>query len=384
MSIKKIYPKATIGIFGGGQLGRMLAQAAKKIGYNIITLDPIPNSPCAQIADEQIVAAFDDYGAAERLAEQSDVLTYEFENVNADIIEHLEKKGNTVFPSSTVLRITQNRIKEKEFLKKIGISVTDFRAIVRRSHLEEAKEELGLPAMLKTATGGYDGKGQILLNTEEDILDVPQDLFLKELIWERYVPFIKEISVICARGASNELITFPVSENVHRDNILYTSTVPARIPAEVEKKATDIARRISERLEVIGVIGVEMFLCEDGIILVNEIAPRVHNSGHYTIEACYTSQFEQHIRAICGLPLGRTELLSPVAMINILGEGKGQGGDFLVGVEKVLSIPGISLHLYGKERARAGRKMGHLTVLADSVLEAVSRAKKAIEMLSWE
>jgi 5-(carboxyamino)imidazole ribonucleotide synthase len=382
VSIKKIYPGATIGIFGGGQLGKMLTQAAKKMGYNVITLDPTPNSPCAQVADKQIVATFDDYGAAEKLAEQSDVLTYEFENVNADIVEHLEKKGNTIFPSSTVLRITQNRIKEKEFLKKIGISVTDFRAIASRSHLHEAKEKLGLPAMLKTATGGYDGKGQMPLNTRKDVEDVPQDLFSQQLIWEKYVPFIKEISVICARGANNELMTFPVSENVHRNNILYTSTVPARIPAEVEEKAADIAKRISERLEVVGVIGVEMFLCEDGVILVNEIAPRVHNSGHYTIEACYISQFEQHIRAICGLPLGSTKLLSPVAMINILG--KGNGKDFLAGVEKVLSIPGISLHLYGKDRAKAGRKMGHLTVLADSASKASSQAKKAVEMLSWE
>jgi 5-(carboxyamino)imidazole ribonucleotide synthase len=384
MKDKKIYPPSTIGIFGGGQLGKMLTQAAKKMGYNVITLDPTPNSPCAQVADEQIIATFDDYSAAEKLAEESDVLTYEFENVDADIIEHLEKKGNIIFPPSLALRITQNRIKEKEFLKKIGIPVTDFRAITSRSDLKSAQKELGLPAMLKTATGGYDGKGQTLLKTEKDILSVPEDLFFGELIWEKYVPFTKEISVICARGTVGELKTFPVSENVHRKNILYISSVPASISRETETKAAEIARRISEGLEAVGVIGVEMFLCEDEVILVNEIAPRVHNSGHYTIEACYTSQFEQHVRAICGMPLGKTELLSPVAMINILGEERGSGKNCLAGIAEALSIPGVSLHLYGKKEAKAGRKMGHLTVLADSTSGATSRAEKAIDYLRWE
>lgn len=384
MSVKKIYPGATIGIFGGGQLGKMLAQAAKKMGYNVITLDPTHNSPCGQVADEQIIASFDDYGAAEKLADASDVLTYEFENVDAGIIEHLEKKGRTIFPSSRALKITQNRIKEKNFLKKIGIPVTDFRAIASRSDLKEAQKELGLPAMLKTATGGYDGKGQVLLNTEKDILDVPESLFLKKLIWEKYVPFTKEISVICARGADDELKTFPVSENVHRNNILYISSVPAEISSGVEARATEIARKISKGLGAIGAIGVEMFLCKDETILVNEIAPRVHNSGHYTIEACITSQFEQHIRAICGMPLGETELLSPVAMINILGEERGNGKVSLAGVAEALSIPGVSLHLYGKEAVKAGRKMGHLTALAGSASKAASRAEKAIDYLRWE
>lgn len=383
MSTKKIYPGATIGIFGGGQLGKMLAQAARKMGYNVITLDPTHNSPCAQVADEQIIASFDDCGAAERLADASDVLTYEFENVNAGIIEHLEKKERLVFPSSSVLRITQNRIKEKEFLKKIGIPVTEFRAIASSSDLKKAQEELKLPAMLKTATGGYDGKGQMLLKTEGDILDVPEDFFVGKLIWEKYVPFVKEISLICVRGGDNEIKTFPVSENIHRNNILYISSVPADISSEVEAKATEIGMKISQELEVVGAIGVEMFLCEDETILVNEIAPRVHNSGHYTIEACYTSQFEQHIRAICGMPLGETELLSPVAMVNILGEKDNERAS-LTGVAKTLSIPGVSLHLYGKKMVKVGRKMGHLTALAHSASEAALRAKKALECLRWE
>ena len=381
--MKRVYPGSTIGIFGGGQLGKMLTLEAKKMGYKVITLDPTPSSPCARVADEQIIASFDDRDAALNLAKRSDVLTYEFENVNADIIEYLEKEGFFVSPSSQVLKITQNRIKEKKFLRSQGILTTDFRAILKSSQLEEAREKPGLPAVLKTATSGYDGKGQIVLREKKDVEKIPESLTSRKLIWEKWVPFVKEISVICTRGARGEIKTFPVSENIHRSNILHMSIVPARIPTEAKEKAVEIAKKVAEKLKAIGTIGIEMFLLEEGTIMVNEIAPRVHNSGHYSIEACYTSQFEQHLRAICGLPLGSTKLLSAVVMVNILGEELRDKKTMLSGIDKALAIPGVNLHLYGKDEVRAGRKMGHITVLADSVPEAIRRAEKAKNFLCW-
>lgn len=392
MKNKKIYPPSTIGILGGGQLGKMLAQEAKKMGYKVITLDPTLNCPCAQVCDEQIIAEFNDKTQALNLAKKADVLTYEFENIPVETVEYLEEEGFCVFPSSKVLAITQNRIKEKEFLRSIGILTTDFQAVEEVSGVKEASLELGLPAVLKTSTSGYDGKGQVVLKTKGDIQNVGESLFCqppsakasagRELVYEKFVPFIKELSVICARGRSGQVMTFPVSENIHRNNILYMSIVPARIPAEVEKKAADIAKRVAKGLEAIGAIGVEMFLLEDETILVNEIAPRVHNSGHYTIEACYTSQFEQHIRAICSLPLGSTELLSPAVMVNILGQ-EGRKAE-LLGIDEALSIPGVNLHLYGKAEVRPGRKMGHLTVLADTLDEAIKMAEEAKNLLRWD
>jgi 5-(carboxyamino)imidazole ribonucleotide synthase len=375
--MKQIYPPATIGIIGGGQLGKMLTFAAKKMGYHVIILDPTPSSPAGQVADEQITAPFNDLEAAIRLAKSCDVLTYEFENVDADIVEHLERNFQ-VHPTSHVLRITQNRLKEKETLTALGIPVTQFRSVNNETDLNEAVDDIGLPAVVKTIRGGYDGKGQIVLKDPEDLEKVHSP---KELIFESFVPFIKEISCICVRSI-REVKTFPISENIHRNNILYMSIVPARISKEEAHHAAKIAKRVVEGLKGVGAFGIEMFLLEDGTILVNEIAPRVHNSGHYTIEACYTSQFEQHIRAICGLPLGEVKLLSPVVMVNILGEGIKRSA--LKGIDEVLAVPGTNLHLYGKREARPGRKMGHITVLAPSLKEAIERAERAHSLLRWE
>ena len=383
MKYKKISPPSTIGILGGGQLGKMLAQEAKKMGYKVITLDPTPNCPCAQVSDEQIVAEFSDKIQALNLAKKADVLTYEFENIPAATVAYLEKEEVPIFPSSRVLAITQNRIIEKRFLNDRGIKTVHFQRVVNFSELEQVSGDLGLPAVMKTARGGYDGKGQVVLRSEGDMENLPESFFSQELIYEKFAPFIKEISVICARGRSGRITTFPVSENIHRHNILYLSIVPARVSAEVKNKAAEIAQRVAEGLGVVGAIGVEMFLLEDETILVNEIAPRVHNSGHYTIEACYTSQFEQHLRAICGLPLGSTRLLSPVVMINILGEESSGKQAKLSGIDEVLALPGANLHLYGKDEVRPGRKMGHINVLADSVSEAIQGAKKAGDSLSW-
>ncbi len=380
---KKIYPPSTIGILGGGQLGKMLAQEAKKMGYKVITLDPTPNCPGAQVSDDQIVAEFNDQTAALDLAKKADVLTYEFENIPAATVAYLEEEGVPIFPSSQVLEITQNRIVEKKFLRELGIKTVSFQRIVNFSELKQVSQDLGLPAVLKTTRGGYDGKGQVVLKTEEDIRNIEESFFAQELIYEKFAPFIKEISVICTRGRNGQITTFPVSENIHRHNILYLSIVPARVSVEVKDRAAEIAKKVARGLEVVGAIGVEMFLLEDETILVNEIAPRVHNSGHYTIEACYISQFEQHLRAICGLPLGSTKLLSPVAMVNILGEETSNNKAQLCGIDEVLAFPGANLHLYGKEEARPGRKMGHISVLADSISEAIRGAEKARSLLSW-
>ncbi|MGO0059015.1 5-(carboxyamino)imidazole ribonucleotide synthase [Brevibacillus fluminis] len=365
---KVVKPGATIGILGGGQLGRMIALAGRAMGYRFVTMDPTVDSPCGQVCDEQVVAKFDDVEGARRLAAQSDVITYEFENVNASVAEALETTS-FVPQGSELLRTTQHRVREKSMIQALGIPVAPFRVITSLADLQAAAEELGLPAVMKTATGGYDGKGQYVLRTPDD-LGKAYDLLSQtgaELIVEQFVKFEKEVSVIAARSLSGELATFPMAENIHRDNILHASIVPARVSDDVQQKAEAIARTIAEQLGVVGLIAVEMFVTADGDVYVNELAPRPHNSGHYSMDACITSQFEQHVRAICNLPLGSTALLSPVVMVNILGEH----------VQPVLDKleelpPTCKLHLYGKSESIVKRKMGHLNVLADNVEEALS------------
>ncbi len=379
-----ILPPKTIGVLGGGQLGRMFAMEAKRMGYRIWTLDPEPDSPCGQIADGQIQASFDDIGAAQELANRCDILTYEFENIGVAMVEALERGGKEVSPSSLVLKITQNRLLEKEFLRNHHIPVTDFYEVRSLSDIVPAGRKIGFPSVLKTIFGGYDGKGQIVIQNEKEAEEAFQALEKlsqgKALVWEKYVPFVKELGVICSRNKAGEIATFPISENIHRDNILHLSSVPARIGQEVEDRLIEIAKLIAGALNIIGTFCVETFLLKDGSVMVNEIAPRVHNCGHYTLDACLTSQFEQHVRAICDLPLGSIQLLSPVAMVNILGEGN---GNELIGVEEVLRDSNVKLHLYGKKVAKAKRKMGHLTALAGSVEEAIERALSAHKKLRW-
>ncbi|WP_134687235.1 5-(carboxyamino)imidazole ribonucleotide synthase [Brevibacillus migulae] len=363
-----IKPGATIGILGGGQLGRMIALAGRAMGYRFLTMDPTPDAPCGQVADEQIVAAYDDAQAALELAEKSDLITYEFENVDATVAEILETKS-FVPQGSRLLRITQNRIKEKTAIQEMGIPVAPFRVVASLQDLEAAIEELGLPAVLKTATGGYDGKGQWVLRKHEELGQAFAELSKAgvELIVEQFVPFTMEVSVIAARSLSGEVSTFPAAENVHVNNILHLSIVPARVSADIELRAKQIAEQIAEKLEVVGLIAVEMFVTADGSLYVNELAPRPHNSGHYTMDACVTSQFEQHLRAVCNLPLGSTRLLSPVVMVNILGEHMDAT---LAMVEKL--PPTAKLHLYGKKESKEKRKMGHLNVLAATTEEALA------------
>ncbi|MDH4617395.1 5-(carboxyamino)imidazole ribonucleotide synthase [Brevibacillus sp. AY1] len=364
---KLIKPGATIGILGGGQLGRMIALAGRAMGYRFITMDPTEDAPCGQTADRQIVARYDDVDAAMQLAAVSDVISYEFENVDAQVAEVLESQAY-VPQGSRLLRITQNRIREKTAIQEMGIPVAPFRVVASLADLKEAVRELGLPAVMKTATGGYDGKGQWVLKRDEELEEAFETLAKAgtELIVEQFVPFELELSVIAARNPDGELAVFPTVENIHQDNILHLTIVPARVSEEVRERAEKIARTIVDKLDVVGLLAIEMFLTADGQLFVNELAPRPHNSGHYTMEACVTSQFEQHVRAVCNLPLGSTELLSPVVMVNILGE------HLQPVLDRVDELPrSAKLHLYGKAESKEKRKMGHLNVLAPSVDEAL-------------
>ncbi|HDR7514630.1 5-(carboxyamino)imidazole ribonucleotide synthase [Bacillus mobilis] len=363
-----ILPGRTIGIIGGGQLGRMMALAAKEMGYKIAVLDPTKNSPCAQVADIEIVASYDDLKAIQHLAEISDVVTYEFENIDYRCLQWLEK--HAYLPQgSQLLSKTQNRFTEKNAIEKAGLPVATYRLVQTQEQLTEAIAELSYPAVLKTTTGGYDGKGQVVLRSEADVNKARELANAAECILEKWVPFEKEVSVIVIRSVSGETKVFPVAENIHVNNILHESIVPARITEELSQKAIAYAKVLADELELVGTLAVEMFATADDEIYINELAPRPHNSGHYTQDACETSQFGQHIRAICNLPLGETNLLKPVVMVNILGE-------HIEGVlRQVNRLTGCYLHLYGKEEAKAQRKMGHVNILNDNIEVALEKAK---------
>lgn len=369
-----ILPGATIGVLGGGQLGRMLAHAGNRMGYRFVTLDPTPDSPCGQTA-RQIVAAYADREAARELARQSDVITYEFENVDAGVAAMLETESY-VPQGSALLHTTQHRLREKRALEAAGARVAPYAEIADLAGLRAAAARLGLPAVLKTATGGYDGKGQWVLRSEAELEPAWAEASRTgtELVLEKFISFVKELSVIAARRPSGDVRTFPPAENVHVRNILHLSIVPARISESVKAEAERLALSIAESLGVVGLIAVEMFLAEDGTLYVNELAPRPHNSGHYTMDACRTSQFEQHVRAICDLPLGDTSLLTPVVMVNVLGEHMEALMQWLprcdLEAEKLGAEP--KLHLYGKAEAKTGRKMGHVNVLASQTEAALA------------
>jgi len=354
---KTIYPYQTIGIIGGGQLARMMCLSAKAMGYFVAVLEPTPNCPCGQIADIEITAAYNDMDAIKKLAEISDVITYEFENIDHEALAWLEK--NAYLPQgSQVLYTTQHRFREKSAIAAMGIPVAEFCLI---DSAEALAEKATYPSVLKTTTGGYDGKGQVVLRSADDLAAGQELVGQKEGILEKFVPFSKEISVIVARSTMGETAVFPVAENTHVNNILHQSIVPAQIDAAVEAKALAYARKIAEEMDVIGVMGVEMFVVGDEV-LINELAPRPHNSGHYTIDACLTSQFEQHVRAVCGLPLGDTALHTPVVMVNILGDHLNKEKlDDLTAYLPLLKTGKI--HLYGKAKAVDKRKMGHVNVL---------------------
>lgn len=359
-----ILPGSTIGVLGSGQLGRMLALEARRMGYRVATLSPGRDTPTGQVADREIVAAYEDLEAVRELAAAVSVVTFEFENVPAAAAAVAADEA-PVRPAGEVLHTTQNRLREKRFLRDAGFPVSPFRRVTSLTELTAALAEIHTPAVLKTARWGYDGKGQVILEGPGEGEQAFAALFPDgpgEAVLEAFVPFERELSVVGARGLDGAFAHWGVMANDHNHHILDVTVAPAPVPEAVAREATEIARGILEALEVVGVLCVELFLTRDGRLLVNELAPRPHNSGHLTLDAAVTSQFEQQLRAVCGLPLGSTELVRPAAMANLLGELWQTGTPPW---EKALALPGVKLHLYGKEKARPGRKMGHLTALAD-------------------
>ena len=378
-----------IGIIGGGQLGKMMIQEAKKMGMFVTILDPADNCPAHSIADAHVVADFDDEAGLRKLAGQSDVLTYEFEHIGVDILQALEEEGHPVYPTPKSLAVIQNKLLQKTVLKREGLPVPAFLEVKGPEQLREMGDRLGFPFLLKACTGGYDGKGNALIQGPEDFDDAYRQLGSgdRPLMAEAFVPFEKEISVLACRGITGDIVVYPVAENVHQESILIETRVPAELSPAVADRAIQMAHHVMEVFKGVGMFCVEMFVTHEGEVAINEVAPRPHNSGHYSIEGCVTSQFEQHVRAILGLPLGDTTLLRPTVMRNLLGEEGCTGKAYVTGVHEALGISGVKLHIYGKQDTKPKRKMGHITVTAQSVDVAALNAKRAtgqVKILSNE
>jgi len=371
MKSEPILPGSTIGCLGGGQLGRMFALAARKMGYRVHTVDPTPDSPTGQISDREFNVPFTDIPTLLEFAAGVDVVTYEFENIPVLALDALAPKV-ALRPGRDVLYITQNRQREKEFLQRHNFPVAPFRIVYDEIQLRAAVAELGFPCVLKTADFGYDGKGQQKISPETDLTLVWEQHGNRAGVVEAWIPFAAELSVVVGRGQAPEngesqTLAFPPTVNEHENHILATSVAPAPLAASILARAQSIAMEIATRLDVVGLLAVEFFLTRKGELLVNELAPRPHNSGHYSFDACVTSQFEQQLRAVCGLPLGETRLLSPVLMRNLLGDVWANGTPNWPGL---LALPGLRLHLYGKSEPRVGRKMGHYCVLSPTLEQA--------------
>jgi 5-(carboxyamino)imidazole ribonucleotide synthase len=373
-----ILPNSTIGVLGSGQLGRMFAIAARRMGYRVHTFSPGSDTPTGQVADYEVTAPYEDLDAVRMFARGIDVVTFEFENVPAATVEAVAEIV-PVRPRGEVLYVTQNRLREKTFLAEHAFPVTSFRHIRTLEELTKAVAELGLPSILKTAGFGYDGKGQSRIKSVDDIGPAFEKLRGKEAVLEAFVDFEKEVSVVGARDGRGNFAHYGVIENSHANHILNISFAPALLSEMVYREAIEISRSVLETLDVVGVMCVEFFLTKDEKLLINELAPRPHNSGHLTVDACVTSQFEQQLRAVCGLPLGSTEFFRPAAMANLLGDLWEKGEPDWI---KAFEFPGIKLHLYGKADARPGRKMGHLTALADTAEEAAKLVKSARNVLT--
>lgn len=365
--IKYLEPGSTIGIVGGGQLGRMMALSARQMGFRIGVLDPTPNCPTAQVADFQVTAAYDDVAAIHELAERSDVLTYEFENVDADALDDV--RHLVAIPQGTdLLRVTQDRVHEKTFINEHGTVTAPWRQVDSIEQLGSALDEIGYPSVLKTRTGGYDGHGQTVLHGPDDFAAVREraqrEGMFPPSILEGFVDFAFEASILVA-GNGHDYVTFPMVRNEHRNNILHMTIAPAAVSPEVEREAHELAVRLAKGFELSGILAIELFVTRDDHVIVNELAPRPHNSGHYTIEACSESQFNEHIRGIAGWPLPKPRLLSPAVMVNVLGQH--------VAPTRALipEHPEWHLHDYGKAEVRHDRKMGHITVLCDDTRAAV-------------
>ena len=379
MSNSPILPGAAIGVLGSGQLGRMFAIAARRMGYRVHTFSPDSDTPTGQVADYEIEASYDDLDAVREFARGVEVVTFEFENVPSATVEAASAFA-PVRPGGAVLHTTQHRLREKLFLAGAHFPIAPFKHIKSAEDLRAGVEQVGLPAVLKTAGFGYDGKGQSKITTPEEAESVALNFDGQEAVLEAFVDFEREVSVVAARAASGEFAHYGVIENEHRRHILDVSVAPpVGLAPNIAREAIEIARSILETLEVVGVMCVEFFVTRAGALLVNELAPRPHNSGHLTFDACVTSQFEQQLRAVCGLPLGSTEMLRPAAMANLLGElWQESQPDW----RAALAFPDVKLHLYGKLEPRRGRKMGHLTALATTPQEAtrlVRAARAALE-----
>ncbi len=374
---KPVLPGSAVGVLGSGQLGRMFAIAARRMGYRVHTFSPDEDTPTGQVADLEIQAAYDDLDAVRRFAAGVSVVTFEFENVPAATAQAAAEYA-PVRPAGAVLHTTQHRLREKTFLERAGFPLTPFRAVETSEDLARAVRELGCPSILKTADFGYDGKGQARIESAEGAEAAWESIGRAPAVLEQFIRFEREVSVVAARGADGACVDWGVIENRHRNHILDVSLAPARVPEGVAKQAREIAHRVLDALDVVGVLCVEFFVEPGGGLLINELAPRPHNSGHLTFDASLTSQFEQQLRAVCGLPLGSTELLRPAAMANLLGDLWAEGEPDWAAA---LRSPAVKLHLYGKLAPRPGRKMGHLTALgpdAETALRTVLEARKAL------
>ena len=377
MSARIIVPGSTIGVLGGGQLGRMFAMAARRLGYRVHTLAPEHDTPTGQTADVEVVASYDDLDQVRGFAKSVDVITFEFENVPAAAAAAAEGLV-PVRPSGEALEVAQHRIREKKFLTSSGIPVTPYAEVRTEADLLEGVARLGRPCVLKTAAFGYDGKGQVTIGADVDPIAAWQQLENREAVLETFIDLEREISIIGARGVDGQMSFFEPFENVHVRHILDVTMAPAGIRANIAADAMEITRLILEELEYVGILCVEFFLTRTGRLLVNELAPRPHNSGHLTYDACRTSQFEQQVRAVCGFPLGSPELIQPAAMVNLLGDLWTAGEPNWC---RALTMPDVKLHLYGKASPRPGRKMGHITVLSPTATEARERALAARNLL---
>ena len=379
-----LLPPATIGILGGGQLGRMLGFAARAMGYRIVVLDPDPDCPSAAIADRVIVGAYDDVAAARKIAVMADIVTYELEHVAAGVVQAVAEM-TPVRPGIEPLRVTQDRLAERRFVEHAGIAVAPWRAVASTEALAAAASALGTPLRLKAPTGGYDGRSQVRVAGAGDVGTAMVGLGRPvgtTLLAERELDFEAELSVIVARGLDGQTQIFPPARNLHDAGILVQSVAPAGLPAGVLREAVAIGLNLAAAMDLVGTLTVELFLLRDGSLVVNELAPRVHNSGHWTIEGAAISQFEQHVRAITGLPLGVTDVLRPTAMVNLLGTGEARDAE-LVGVDAALAIPETHLHLYDKRQVFERRKMGHVTATGTTTHDALERARAARAALRW-
>jgi len=376
--LEPMMPGATLGVMGGGQLGRMMALAARRMGYRLVVLDPSPRCPTAQVADGFVVGALDDLDSARHLARQVDVITLDTEHVPADLLDELEKLV-PVRPGASVLRTINDRQIQKQFLDKLGLPQAAWAPASTESELAQALGKVGTPAIVKVRRAGYDGKGQVRIESAPEASVALAKLRGAEAVAEELVRFTREISVILARGTTGEIKIYPIAENVHRKHILHTTRAPAPLTPAARQKAEQIAVSIAEALGHVGVMCVEMFELPDGRLLVNEIAPRTHNSGHYTWGACVTSQFEQHVRAVFGLPLGDPRAMSGAVMVNLIGDLWQAGPPSW---REVLARPEARLHLYGKDAPAPGRKMGHVLLLDDDTDRALATAEQLIETLT--